>query len=128
MIQSFTVPGRLNGLNEYTEACRRHPHAGARMKRADQDTVLWAIKGAHLIPCRGRVRLRYRFYEAPKRKGARLRDKSNIQGFGVKVIEDALVEAGVIPDDGWDVVEGYACACIRTSEPRIVVEVEDGLA
>ncbi len=128
MIQSMTVPGRLNGLNEYTRACRTHPHAGARMKRADQDAVLWAVKGARMLPCSGRVRIRYRFYEAPRRKGARLRDKSNIAGFAVKVIEDALVEAGVIPDDGWDVVAGYSCDFFRSSDPRIEVEVEDGLA
>lgn len=128
MIQSLTIPGRLNGMNEYTRACRAHPQAGAHMKRADQDAVLWAIRAARLIPCSGRVRIRYRFYEAPKRKGARLRDKSNISGFAVKVIEDALVEAGVIPDDGWDVVAGYSCDFCRTADPRIVVEVEDGVA
>lgn len=123
MRQAFRIPGRLPGMNEYTRACRAHHMSGAKMKREAQDTVLWCCKG--LRPHQGRVRVAYRFYEAPKRKGARLRDKSNIAAFGVKVIEDALIEAGIIRDDGWDVMAAYSCEFYRSSEPRIEVEVED---
>ena len=128
MIQRMTIPGRLPGLNEYTRACRAHPMAGAKMKREAQDAVLWCARAARLRPHGGTVRVRYQFFEAPARKGARLRDKSNIASFAVKVIEDALVEAGLIPDDGWDEVAGYSCEFARTSDPRIVVTIEDGLA
>ena len=125
MIQRMTIPGRLPGLNEYTRACRAHPMAGAKMKREAQDAVLWCARAARLRPHGGPVRVRYQFFEAPARKGARLRDKSNIASFAVKVIEDALVEAGLIPDDGWDEVAGYSCEFARTSDPRIVVTIED---
>lgn len=128
MIQRMTIPGRLPGLNEYTSACRAHPMAGAKMKREAQDAVLWCARAARLRPHGGPVRVRYQFFEAPARKGARLRDKSNIASFAVKVIEDALVEAGLIPDDGWDEVAGYSCEFARTADPRIVVTIEDGLA
>lgn len=125
MIQHMTVPGRLPGLNEYTRACRAHPMAGAKMKREAQDAVLWCARAARLRPHGGPVRIGYRFFEAPARRGARLRDKSNIASFAIKVIEDALVEAGVIPDDGWDEVSSYSCEFARTSDPRIVVTIED---
>ena len=125
MMQQMTIPGRLDGLNEYTRACRSHRMSGAQMKRRNQDAVRWCAKAARLKPCGGRVRIRYAFYEAPLKKGARLRDKSNIAAFAVKVIEDALVEEGVLPDDGWDVVEGYSCEFFRSSDPRIVVVLED---
>ena len=128
MIQRMTIPGRLPGLNEYTRACRAHPMAGAKMKREAQDAVLWCARAARLRPHGGPVRVRDQFFEAPARKGARLRDKSNIASFAVKVIEDALVEAGLIPDDGWDEVAGYSCEFARTADPRIVVTIEDGLA
>ena len=128
MIQRMTIPGRLPGLNEYTRACRAHPMAGAKMKREAQDAVLWCARAARLRPHGGPVRVRYQFFEAPARKGARLRDKSNIASFAVKVIEDALVEAGLIPDDGWDEVAGSSCEFARTADPRIVVTIEDGLA
>ena len=52
MRQTFTIPGRLYGFNEYTKANRANPYAGARMKRDNQDIVCWAIKKAKLKPCK----------------------------------------------------------------------------
>lgn len=124
MRQTFEVPGRLTGVNEYVRACRTSPYKAAAMKREDQDAVCRAIKEAHLKPFRKPVFVKYTFYEAPKRKGARLRDKSNIAGQAVKVIEDALQETGIIQDDDWDHVAGYSASFYRaTDRPRIVVEI-----
>lgn len=126
MRQQFEIKGRLDGLNEYTSACRSHRQSGARMKRENQDVVLWAIKSAHLKPYDGMVSIRYEFYDKPKRNGARMRDKSNIASFAVKVIEDALQEAGIIGNDDWDHIGGYSCDFYRASgEPRIVVTIDD---
>lgn len=123
MRQAIVIQGRLHGLNEYTRACRAHRMLGAKMKHEDQEVVRWHCK--RLKPHGGKVRMTYRFFEAPARKGARLRDKSNIAAFAVKVIEDALVDEGVIADDGWEVVEGYSCEFFRTTDPRIEVVIED---
>ena len=126
MIQQFTIDGRLNGTNEYVRACRANPYKGAAMKRSDQDIVCWAIRLAHLKPYGGRVRIQYDFYEAPKRNGAKLRDKSNIAGQAVKVIEDALQEMQIIKNDNWDYLAGYSCRFYRaTNNPRIVVTIEE---
>lgn len=124
MRQAFTIQGRLTGVNEYVRACRTSPYKAAAMKRSDQDAVCWAIKAARLAPFEKPVFIKYTFYEAPKRKGARLRDKSNIAGQAVKVIEDALQETGIIKDDDWDHVAGYSASFYRaTDNPRIVVEI-----
>lgn len=33
MAMKFTIPGRLDGLNEYTKACRGNCYSGAEMKK-----------------------------------------------------------------------------------------------
>lgn len=125
MRQTFEVSGRLAGLNEYTRACRTHRQLGAKMKRENQDAVLLAIKEAHLKPMMTPVNVRIAWYEKPKRKGARMRDRDNIQ-FAVKFILDALVEMQIIPDDGFDEVGDVNHKCYRASgDARIVVELEE---
>lgn len=124
MKQTFTIEGRLPGMNEYTRACRTHYHVGADMKRDSQDVVCWAIKAARLKPYDGAVRIRYTFYEKPNR--GQLRDKSNIAAFAVKVIEDALQEMQIIKNDNWEYMEGYSCSFFRASDnPRIEVTLEE---
>ena len=116
MRQRFIISGRLNGMNEYQSACRSFWAKGRDMKRRDQDTVIAAIKAASIEPYKRAVRIKYTFYEMPKRKGAKLRDKSNIAAFAVKVIED----------DNWNWIAGYSCEFYRSSaNPRIIVEMEE---
>jgi len=126
MKQSFTIHGRLPGLNEYTDACRSHYQSGGRMKKDTQRTVGLFINTAHLKPCEGAVYIRYTFYEKPHPKNGAMRDKSNIASFAVKVIEDALQEHGIIKNDNWKYLAGYSCEFYRASEnPRIIVELEE---
>ena len=123
--QTLIIEGRLPGANEYQRANRTHYHVGAKMKRQAQDTVCAAIRKAKLKPYSGAVIIHYTFYEAPKRRGAKLRDKSNISSFAIKVIEDALQETGIIKNDNWDYLADYSCKFFRASEqPRVVVELE----
>lgn len=117
--QVLTIPGRLPGLNEYTDTCRTNPRAGAKMKRDAQETVMW-----HILSQLRRVRferpvfLLYRYYEKDKR-----RDKDNVSGFAHKVIQDALVAAGTLEDDGWKHVTGSLDQYdVDSKNPRIVVE------
>ncbi|MDU2821477.1 MAG: RusA family crossover junction endodeoxyribonuclease [Eggerthella lenta] len=125
MRQEFEVPGRLDGMNEYTAACRSHAQMGGRVKRRNQEAVCRAIKAAGLKPMRTPVNVRITWYEKPKRPGSRMRDRDNIQ-FAVKFVLDALVEMGVIPDDGFDDVGDVKHECYRASEnPRIIIELEE---
>lgn len=120
MKQSFEIPGRLPGLNEYTAACRGNARAGGRMKREAQDAVMWAIKAAKIKPMAGKVNVTCIWVEKNMR-----RDKDNIR-FGVKFVLDALVETGIIPNDNWtyigDLVDRY---WVHRENPRIIVVLEE---
>lgn len=117
MRQTFTIPGRLDGMNDYTAAQRQNRHAGANMKRDNQDNVLWAIRRTKVEPIRSRCRLMYTFYEPNMR-----RDMDNIAGFAHKVIQDALVEAGILENDGWKEIAGYTdIFAVDKKNPRIEV-------
>lgn len=126
MPHTFIISGHLPGLNEYIDACRRHAQIGGRMKREHQDMVVREIMCAILsrrFPAHidGPVRLRYRFVEPNKR-----RDKDNISGFAHKVIQDALVQVGVLKGDGWGYVEGSMDEYeVDKERPRIEVTVEE---
>ena len=118
MRQSFVIPGRLPGLNEYTAANRSNSRAGGRMKRDATEDVMWCIKAAHLKPMK-RADIRFTWIEPNMR-----RDKDNIRA-GAKFILDALVKAGVLENDGWNQVGELSDSYfVNKSNPRIVVELE----
>lgn len=65
------------------------------------------------------VIMRYTWYE-PNRK----RDKDNISSFGRKCIQDALVKAGVLKNDGWNEIESFSDKFfVDKKNPRIEVEI-----
>lgn len=117
MIYRFTIPGRLPGMNELIAANRSNPHKGAKLKAGAQQMVGWRIpKGLKVKPP---VKLHYCFYEQNRR-----RDHDNVSGFAHKVVQDALVQAKVLPDDGWNEVIGYSDDFFLDKEnPRIEVEI-----
>lgn len=120
MIQSFEIPGRLPGKNEYTNACRKNRYAGAKMKRDAQNLVGWAIRKANLKPMSGLVDVHFNWIEPNKR-----RDKDNIRGAD-KFILDALVELAIIKDDGWRYVNDFSDSYdVDKENPRIVVTLEE---
>ena len=113
------IPGRLAGMNEYTAAQRTNVHKGAMMKRDEQARVVLALRRARLPSLKTPITINYRFYEQHKR-----RDKDNISGFAHKVIQDALVETGALPNDGWSEVSGWTDSFyVDAKNPRIEVEI-----
>lgn len=115
----FIIPGPLPGLNEYIEAERTHRQKGAAMKRQAQRTVeLCAKTQLRKFRPTGPVWMKYTWYERNKK-----RDKDNISSFGRKVIQDGLVKAGVLENDGWKQIEGFSDR-FRVDEKRPRVEVE----
>ena len=125
MEYKFTIPGRLDGLNEYTSANRANPYKGGKMKRDNESTVIWAIrsqlKDVHINKP---VILKYDFYEPNKR-----RDLDNISSFAMKVIQDSLVKTNVLKNDGWNEILGFTTQFyLDKKNPRIevtIVEVGD---
>lgn len=122
MKQSFTIHGRLDGLNEYTAANRTSAAFGNKVKQRNQKLVAEAIKAAGIKPMRTPVAITYTWYEKPK---GRVRDRDNVT-FAKKYINDALVEQGILPDDGWNQIVRITDRCWRvTDNPRIEVEIEE---
>ena len=99
----LVIPMKLHSLNEYIGACRRNPHAGASMKKQDQQSVEWYVRSQlRGIRIRKPVRMSYIWHETSRR-----RDLDNISSYGRKIIQDALVSCNVIEDDGWRQVIGF---------------------
>ena len=118
-VKKIVIPGRLPGLNEYIDACRRDSRIGNRMKREAEDAVIWAAKaslrGKILTPCI----MQYTWYEPNRR-----RDLDNISAFGRKVIQDALVQAHYLPGDGWACIAGFQDTFrVDKKNPRIEIQI-----
>lgn len=87
-----TIPGTLPNLNDYIAAERTNRHKGAKMKADSGNIVVVAIR-----QCLKGVRIdKPVFMEYTWIEPSRRRDKDNISSFGRKVIQDALVSAGVL--------------------------------
>lgn len=122
MKQTFTIPGRLDGLNKYTDANRTSSACGNRVKQKNQKVVSDAIEAAGIKPMRVPVAITYTWYEKPL---GRVRDRDNVT-FAKKFINDALVEQGILPDDGWNQIVRITDRCWRVADnPRIEVEIEE---
>lgn len=118
----LVIPGPLPGLNDYIDAERSHRQKGANLKRSTQKIVeLCAKKQLRGFHPKGPVWMSYTWYERDKR-----RDKSNICAFGRKVIEDGLVKAGVLKNDGWANIEGFSDRfAVDKNNPRAEIEIEE---
>lgn len=117
----ITIPGRFPGLNEFIDANRRKKgkfNPGNTMKQKDQRTI------CHYLPevrFKKKIFIEYNFFE-PNSK----RDKDNISGYFHKVFQDALVQAGCIPNDGWKEIRGMTDYFeIDKRNPRIEVVIEE---
>jgi Holliday junction resolvase RusA-like endonuclease len=122
-MNSFIIDGRLDGLNEYINACRRNKYAANNMKKGNQKVISYFIlkalnNGRLHAPSKFPVGLNIVWYEPNNR-----RDVDNVQ-FAAKFILDALVEMNVIPDDSRKYVNliNNRVECGR-EYPRIFVEV-----
>ena len=154
---AFWVPGTVPSLNELLDAksrtqpllrsiiMRQKPKKGQRGARFDVYNELkqdWkhrtiAAIGTPFVRCASAY-FGYLIVESSHR-----RDPSNICSAAVKFIEDGLVEAGVIPNDGWAQVLGIRVHWVfrigtppgvyvvmsdkRLSEEDLVIEYEDYL-
>jgi Holliday junction resolvase RusA-like endonuclease len=119
----FTIAGRLPGLNDYTKANRGNAgrFLGNAMKQEAQKAIGWQARaelpGVYIT---NPVRIDYLWVE-PNRK----RDPDNII-FAKKFIQDALVEIGILQDDGWgNIVAVGDRWSVDRSNPRIEVTITE---
>lgn len=127
MNQSFTIPGRLAGLNDYTDECRKGTvRRGGnvfcpanQMKKEQQEIVRAAIREAGLTPFEGHVRVVFEWHEPNAR-----RDVDNVR-FAAKFILDALVAEGVLKGDSQRYVQKLADVfTVDRDNPHITVDME----
>ena len=91
VVHTCEIQGRLPGLNEYTEACRKNRYAGAKMKKDAQIQCSWFM---HRLP---EIKRPVKIYFIWQEKDHR-RDPDNI-AFAQKFILDELVRLKKIPND-----------------------------
>lgn len=120
MKKTLIIEGRLDGLNEYTRACRKNKFAGAKMKKENEviisACILEQLQGVYFD---GVVELSFRWYEKDRK-----RDLDNI-AMAKKFILDALVSNGIIVADGWKGVIGFTDNFFVDKEnPRIEVDIK----
>lgn len=120
MRATFTIDGRMPGLNEYTRKQRQNRHAGAAMKRRETERAAWSAKAARVPRFVRPVHVSFLWVEPNRR-----RDRDNV-AFARKFVLDGLVLAGVIRDDGPDYVTGFTDRfSYDKANPRVVVTVSD---
>ena len=115
----FVIQGTLPGLNEYINAERRNRYTGAALKKRAQSIVAIYARSLDRWRPEKPVHMIYHWYEPNQR-----RDKDNISSFGRKVIQDALVQIGILNDDGWKDISGFEDRFyVDRKNPRSVVEL-----
>lgn len=91
------------------------------MKKDMQLRIEACIRAARLKPAHTPVKLHYTFYEPNRR-----RDKDNIAATAHKFIQDALVQCGVLHDDGWADIEDFDDSFfVNKDNPRIEVIISE---
>lgn len=115
------IPGKLPGLNEYVTAERTSRYMGAKIRRNSEDFVAIGIKQQlRGLKISNPVELHYTWVEPDMR-----RDRDNI-AFAKKFIQDALVNCGVLKDDGWKYVVGFSDSfSVDKKNPRIEVRIKE---
>ena len=113
----FTIQGRLPSLNDYCKAERSGYHAANNMKHRYQELISAYIRRARLKPIKYKMKIIYRFYKKKKK-----RDKGYVSEIAHKFIQDALVNDGILKDDGWDYITGFSYEFyLDRNNPRIEV-------
>ena len=115
----YNIPLRLPGINEYQNACRRHPLNGAQMKKNAMQAICTYLNPAKCENFPVQLEI---FYTEPNKR----RDIDNVTGFGNKAILDALQNAGIIPDDGPRFVNGITTTVrYESGEESILVHIKE---
>lgn len=117
-MKCYTIPLRLPGINEYQNACRRHPLQGAVMKKKWVQAVMVYLTPVVKFSWPAQFDI---IYTEPNKK----RDIDNVIGFGSKIILDAFVKAGFLPDDGPSYVNKIDSTVIYGNEPQIEILVKE---
>ena len=120
VFQSLLIPIRLPGLNEMLAGCRQARGRSSAYAIAKNDSTAFV---ARLCKAQGLVPMssgKFRFFWHER---TRRRNPDNIAA-GKKFILDGLVQAGILPNDGWSEVVDYSDVFIHGVKDQVYVEME----
>lgn len=121
MAQSFTIQGELTDLNSFLKAVNSNRFVGAKIKATETARAKLSAQKAKLKPATEYpVYISYHWYSKNRKK-----DIDNI-AYAKKYINDGLVEAGVLKNDGQKYVAGFRDNFyIDETNPRVEIFIED---
>ena len=116
------ISGKLPGMNEYISAERTNRYEAAAMKREAEKLVIFAARSSlRGWKAKGPVMMHYLWVEKDRK-----RDKDNISGYGRKIIQDSLVKAKFLRNDGWNDIVGFTDSFgVDKGNPHIEVIIEE---
>lgn len=130
MTYKIVIPGQMPNLNDYLSAERQRFRTytgktntkGNELKQKWTDySIVYIRKSVRGLKIEKPVKLHYKFYE-PNMK----RDLDNIASFAMKIIQDSLVKANVLQNDGWKWIKGFDCDFdIDSKSPRIEITITE---
>lgn len=117
----FVIPFTFPSLNEYLAACNKNPRAGAKMKSENTMLAINSIRRyLKRYHAEKPIIIHYHFYEHDMK-----RDHDNVFSMASKCIQDALIKAKVIDNDGWKNIYNFTHDWfVSKDRPRIEVWLE----
>lgn len=117
MEKTYHIPSSLPTLNEYINAERTSRYKAAEMKRTAENLLMWHIKMQGVAKMTKPVQIEYKWIMPDCKK-----DKDNI-AFAKKFIQDALVKMKVLPNDGWNNIDGFTDAFEIGEKAEVIVKI-----
>jgi len=116
----ITIKGEMPDMNTYIKALSTYRLKGSEIKRVATDKVAWETKKYATRKLPPPYHITFNWYCKDRKK-----DKDNISSMGRKCILDGLQKSGVIPQDSWNVVDGFTDLFFLDKEdPRIEVIIK----
>src|SRR5690606_27630496 len=114
-------PGELTAYNEYSDIQRTNRYAGAKIKKAETERVLWECRRQRLSAVLGKVDYLFTWYVKDRR-----RDPDNIMS-AVKFVLDGLYKAGIIETDSQRHVGRIVHNPIEvdSANPRVEIQIDE---
>ena len=119
MEKIYHIPSSLPTLNEYINAERTNRYKAAEMKRTAENLLMWHIKMQGVVKMIKPVQIEYKWIMPDRKK-----DKDNI-AFAKKFIQDALVKMKVLPNDGWNNIDGFTDAFEIGEKAEVIVKITE---
>src|SRR5258708_1814548 len=115
----IVLEGELPDLNQYIKSVANNRYGGGKVKREATESIAWKVKKYRNHKLKTPFFIEFHWYCKNKKK-----DKDNI-AFAKKFILDGLQMGEIIPQDTWNVIDGFSDHFyIDNKKPRIVIIIK----